>query len=71
MCLESFNQFLDLAFALWGLAVFALILATIATIALLDPLGLTNACRRSVGFTCPCYAPPLVFDVKIKDSHTP
>jgi hypothetical protein len=58
MCLESINQLVGLSHALWDLAAFTLILAALAVIAFLSPLGRTPADRQSGSFACPCYAPP-------------
>jgi hypothetical protein len=60
MCLESINQFIGLSQALWGLAVFTLILTALVVIAFLGPLGRNPANRQSGSFTCPCFAPPYI-----------
>jgi hypothetical protein len=58
MCLEFLNQFVGLWFAWLGLAVFSVSLAGLAVFSCLArraPAG-----RQNGGFTCPCYAPPIV-----------
>ena len=60
MCLEFMNQFFGLSFALWGLAIFILILAALAGIAVLSSTTRRPDKHPARSFTCPCYAPPYV-----------
>jgi hypothetical protein len=60
MCLELFNPSLGLPFAWLGLALFAVLVAALAALFLLNFVKNNAKNRPSPGFTCPCYAPPYI-----------
>ncbi|MFZ2087889.1 MAG: hypothetical protein WAU47_04885 [Desulfobaccales bacterium] len=60
MCLEFLNSLLSSTFAWAGLALFVLIGATLAVRYLFTPSKNEAADQSGRGFTCPCYAPPVI-----------
>ncbi len=60
MCLEFLNQFLLPGLTWLALAAFAGLIAVVAIVSLLTSSDKSTKERSAKGFTCPCYAPPLI-----------
>ena len=60
MCLEFLNSLFSSYFAWVGLALLAVMNAALAALYLFTPTKTDDPDKPSLGFTCPCYAPPVI-----------
>jgi hypothetical protein len=67
MCLELFNPLLGLPLALLGLSLFAVVIAILAARSLFASPSKDANHHQSLGFTCPCYTPPVVPPKKVSE----